>query len=100
MTTEDWRAALDAEGIAAMAAAGIPRASITATLSPLLISSLLTAQVRGDTVRLYASGRHECPVWFADARRGRWLRPHYQHRDYTAAAALKPVLRRIPKESK
>jgi hypothetical protein len=99
MTTEDQRAALDAEGIAAIAAAGIPRASITATLSPLLISSVLTAQVRGDTVRLYASGRHECPVWLADARRGDG-EPHCQHRDCTAAAALKPVLRRIPKEAK
>jgi len=90
---------LDKAGIDAMAAAGIPRASIASTPSSSLISSVLTAQVRGDTVRLYANGRVECPVWFADARRG-GAEPHYQHRDYTAAAALKPVMRRIPKESK
>jgi hypothetical protein len=95
---EAARADLDKAGIDAMAAAGIPRASITSTPSSSLISSVLTAQVRGDTVRLYANGRVECPVWFADVRRGD-AEPHYRHRDYTATAALKPVLRRIPKES-
>jgi hypothetical protein len=99
MTTEDQRAALDAEGIAAMAAAGIPRASITAKPPLAVASSVLTATVRGYVVRLRAAGRFAAPLWFADATHDD---PdlYYSHRDYTAAAALKPVLRRIPKESK
>jgi hypothetical protein len=80
MTTEDQRAALDAEGIAAMAAAGIPRASITAKPQLAVASSVLTATVRGYVVRLHAA-EHIC------------------HRAEMPASALKYVLRRIPREA-
>jgi hypothetical protein len=99
VTTEDQRAALDAEGSDAMAAAGIPRASIAAAPHALAVSSALIANVRGYVVRLRAAGRGGGALWFADATHDD---PdlYYSHRDYTAAAALKPVLRRIPKEAK
>jgi hypothetical protein len=101
VTTEDWRAALDAEGVAAMAAAGIPRASITAA-PPVLTrsgSAVLSTTVRGHAVRLYAAGPEGRAFWFAAA-----VKPGAAedicHRAETPAIALKWVLRRIPKESK
>lgn len=99
MTTEDQRAALDAEGIDAMAAAGIPRASITAEPPIVSTSAVLSATVRGYVVRLRAAGHFAAPLWFADATRDA-TDLYYQHRDYTPEAAIKPVLRRIPKEAK
>ena len=100
VTTEDQRAALDAEGIAAMAAAGIPRASITSEPSHAWASSVLTATVRGHTVSLYAAGTLAEPLWFADAEHHANPCLLYPHRERNPSAALKPVLRRIPKEAK
>jgi hypothetical protein len=99
VTTEDQRAALDAEGIAAMAAAGIPRASITAAPPVLTRSSVLSTTVRGHAVQLYAAGPEGRAFWFAAA-----VKPGAAedicHRAETPAIALKWVLRRIPKEAK
>lgn len=96
---EATRQALNQAGIDAMVAAGISQASIVASPSPSLASSVLTAGVGFDTVRLYAAGRPECPIWRADARRGD-DEPHHSHCDRAAVSALGPVLRRIPKGAK
>lgn len=99
VTAEATRQALDQTGIDAMVAAGIQRGSIAVSPATLLASSVLTASVGFDTVRLYAVGRPECPIWRADARRGDGV-PHHSHCDRTAVSALGPVLRRIPKGAK
>jgi hypothetical protein len=98
MTTEDQRAALDAEGIDAMAAAGIPRASITAWPHTLARSSVLGTAVRGHAVQLYAAGPEGRSFWFAAASKP-GAAEHICHRAEMPASALKYVLRRIPREA-
>jgi hypothetical protein len=99
MTTEDQRAALDAEGIAAMAAAGIPRDFISAWPPAASVSSLLGANVRGHAVQLYAAGPEGAAFWFAAASKP-GAAEDICHRADTAARALKHVLRRIPGPAK
>ena len=99
MSTDDRRAALDKEGIDAMAAAGIPREFISVWPPVASVSSLLGANMRGHAVQLYAAGPEGAVFWFAAAGKP-GDGEDVCHRADTAARALKRVLRCIPGATK